>query len=310
MSNRRKINLIGLIDFSIRKVFTIVIYSYSINSFCEQNDYIYNIYEIELYTIKIVDSDFNKEIVSRNKSENFKELRKYLSKKTYLLNQLEIKYNRINLSYDSDTIEIDQKIDEIRELLKNSGEKLKVHKHFYSNNIDFTDNEYLVPDSISVRKSEIQSLLKKYEAKRGRILQLLNQEIFLAKNIDIVENDITVCNETIDFALAPEYKEQEFRKTISITFSILIGVLLTVFFFIIFKKSDQTVTKDLLSGNGLQFITLFVLIIAIILFGILNILKGSELAAILSGISGYILGKGIQTGKSSQTKNDLNNNTE
>ena len=118
MSNRRKINLIGLIDFSIRKVFTIVIYSYSINSFCEQNDYIYNIYEIELYTIKIVDSDFNKEIVSRNKSENFKELRKYLSKKTYLLNQLEIKYNRINLSYDSDTIEIDQKIDEIRELLK------------------------------------------------------------------------------------------------------------------------------------------------------------------------------------------------
>lgn len=40
-----------------------------------------------------------------------------------------------------------------------------------------------------------------------------------------------------------------------------------------------------------EFITLFVLIISIILFGILKILEGRELAAILSGIAGYILGK-------------------
>jgi hypothetical protein len=51
-------------------------------------------------------------------------------------------------------------------------------------------------------------------------------------------------------------------------------------------------SKSLISSSGLQFITVFILIIAIILFGILKVLGGSELAAILSGISGYILGKG------------------
>ena len=77
-------------------------------------------------------------------------------------------------------------------------------------------------------------------------------------------------------------------------FTILIAILLIVFFVIVYKRSDSTLSKDLLSGNGLQFVTLFVLIIAIILFGILSILQSSELAAILSGISGYILGKGTQ----------------
>ncbi|MCZ8215454.1 MAG: hypothetical protein O9262_04400, partial [Cyclobacteriaceae bacterium] len=113
-------------------------------------------------------------------------------------------------------------------------------------------------------------------------------------NLNNIKQDIYDCRNEIDSALAPEYKEQEFRITISICFAALIGVLLCVFFFIVFKKSDSTLSKDLLSGNGLQFITLFVLIIAIVLFGILNILQGSELAAILSGISGYILGKGTQ----------------
>lgn len=61
-----------------------------------------------------------------------------------------------------------------------------------------------------------------------------------------------------------------------------------------YKRSDQTLARNLLSETGLQFVTIFILIIAIILFGILNILGGSELAAILSGISGYILGKGGQ----------------
>lgn len=83
----------------------------------------------------------------------------------------------------------------------------------------------------------------------------------------------------------------------SICFLGLIALILICFFSVIYLKSDLTLSKDLLGGYGLQFITLFVLIIAIILFGILDILKGSELAAMLSGISGYILGKGIQDKK-------------
>jgi hypothetical protein len=74
-----------------------------------------------------------------------------------------------------------------------------------------------------------------------------------------------------------------------------VGALLIFFFVFISRKSETNLAKDFLSsGNGLQFITLFSLIIAIILFGGLGVLEGRELAAILSGISGYILGKGIQ----------------
>lgn len=57
----------------------------------------------------------------------------------------------------------------------------------------------------------------------------------------------------------------------------------------------------LLGNNGLQFITIFVLIIAIILFGILGVIDDTELAAILSGISGYVLGKNI---KNEETRSD------
>jgi hypothetical protein len=42
---------------------------------------------------------------------------------------------------------------------------------------------------------------------------------------------------------------------------------------------------------GMQFVTLFSLVIAIILFGITSILEAKELAALLGGLSGYILGR-------------------
>jgi hypothetical protein len=116
----------------------------------------------------------------------------------------------------------------------------------------------------------------------------------LNENIAAVSHDIYSTRKQIDSALAPEYKEQDFRKSISLIFSGLIAVLLISFFVIVYKRSDESLSKDLLSGNGLQFVTLFVLIISVILFGILGILQSSELAAILSGISGYILGKGTQ----------------
>src|SRR6476620_2525461 len=50
--------------------------------------------------------------------------------------------------------------------------------------------------------------------------------------------------------------------------------------------------RAIFSGEtGIQFLTLFSVVIAIILFGIINILEGKELAALLGGLSGYILGR-------------------
>ena len=52
----------------------------------------------------------------------------------------------------------------------------------------------------------------------------------------------------------------------------------------------------------MQFLTLFSLVIAIILFGITQILEGKELAARLGGLSGYILGR--TTPKESRSSDD------
>lgn len=70
-------------------------------------------------------------------------------------------------------------------------------------------------------------------------------------------------------------------------------VALVIIGFFIIAMRDETVRKSIFSNElGIQFITLFSLVIAIILFGIVQILEGKELAALLGGLSGYILGRG------------------
>jgi hypothetical protein len=72
---------------------------------------------------------------------------------------------------------------------------------------------------------------------------------------------------------------------------------------------DLEAPRQVFSGRaGLQFITLFSLVIAIILFGIVEILEGKELAALLGGLSGYILGRSTSSPSptSTQQQNVLN----
>jgi hypothetical protein len=89
--------------------------------------------------------------------------------------------------------------------------------------------------------------------------------------------------------------EQGFKKTMSIIFAILIGLVIIGFF--ILSWLDETVRRSIFkSETGIQFLTLFSIVIAIILFGITSILQDKELAALLGGLSGYILGR---NGKSS-----------
>ncbi len=121
-----------------------------------------------------------------------------------------------------------------------------------------------------------------------------------------VHTDMVKAQERVDKMYGELYDEGNFRMWITCIFSICVGGLLLFFFVFITKRAETALVKDFLaSGNGLQFITLFSLVIAVILFGVLGILEGRELAAILSGISGYILGKGIQSPLQSH-KNDQN----
>lgn len=74
-------------------------------------------------------------------------------------------------------------------------------------------------------------------------------------------------------------------------FAILVGAVIIGFFSIAFRS--EKVRDAIFAGDsGIQFVTLFSVVIAIILFGVLKILEGKELAALLGGLSGYILGRG------------------
>lgn len=87
-----------------------------------------------------------------------------------------------------------------------------------------------------------------------------------------------------------KYVSQKFKKQISWSFALLVGIVIIGFFIIAYK--DDSIRKTIFSGDvGLQFITIFSIIIAIILFGISEVLGGKEIAALIGGISGYILGR-------------------
>ena len=116
----------------------------------------------------------------------------------------------------------------------------------------------------------------------------------LKNNLKIVRRDIWQADYLVYNLLEPEMRQQRFRMMVSMAFIILVAMLLFMFFFTIYRKSGKNIYRQLLGSSGLQFVTIFVLIIAIILFGILGVIEGSELAAILSGISGYVLGKQIK----------------
>lgn len=87
---------------------------------------------------------------------------------------------------------------------------------------------------------------------------------------------------------------QNFKKQISWSFALLVGIVIVGFFIIAYR--DDEIRKTIFSGDaGLQFITIFSIIIAIILFGITGVLGGKEIAALIGGISGYILGRSSLT---------------
>jgi hypothetical protein len=93
--------------------------------------------------------------------------------------------------------------------------------------------------------------------------------------------------------------QQKFKLEMSSIFALLVGIVIAGFFIVAFR--DEQVRREIFSGQaGIQFVTLFSLVIAIILFGIIDILEGKELAALLGGLSGYILGRSTSAPKQSQ----------
>jgi hypothetical protein len=94
-----------------------------------------------------------------------------------------------------------------------------------------------------------------------------------------------------------ERPKQTFKAQMSLVFAFIVALVIIGFFVVAFK--DEKVRQEIFAGQaGIQFITLFSLVIAIILFGITGVLEGKELSALLGGLAGYILGRSATTTKS------------
>lgn len=84
-----------------------------------------------------------------------------------------------------------------------------------------------------------------------------------------------------------------FRTSVTYTFGVLVFFVIVGFYMIAWAK--EGIAKTIFAGEmGMQFVTLFLIVIAIILFGIMGTLEGKELSALLGGLSGYILGRSSQ----------------
>ena len=146
-----------------------------------------------------------------------------------------------------------------------------------------TDTEDQPADTSDVVKQRIATLttqIKDYDANKTALAEK-------EKQLAASKSELECLQERIRSLLTPE---QDFKLTMSIYFAILVG--LVIFGFFVMAGLDMTVRRAIFSGaQGIQFLTLFSIVIAIILFGITGILQDKELAALLGGLSGYILGR-------------------
>jgi hypothetical protein len=159
---------------------------------------------------------------------------------------------------------------------------------FREENLIFFNGRGVLTTSPSVDEAnEIEEYLKKDEAKEA---ELLKTELHDQSTLRDVSREI-------DERLNQATPDQTFKLYISIGFAGLVGVVIVGFF--IMSWRDPEIGRTIFAGDsGLQFIALFVVIIAIILFGVVEILDAKELAALLGGLSGYILGRSNAGGHS------------
>ncbi len=133
----------------------------------------------------------------------------------------------------------------------------------------------------------IQAMLDVQSGKRVAALEAVQSA---KSNLQTaVLRQTTVENEINDL-FVPRSAENTFKLWMSFAFALLVGLVIWKFFQV--TREDEKVRRVVFSAEaGIQFVTLFSLVIAIILFGITGILEGKELSALLGGISGYILGR-------------------
>jgi hypothetical protein len=130
--------------------------------------------------------------------------------------------------------------------------------------------------AVKEQQREITTLTDQRERLAGQQLSLQH----ILGGIDDLANQLFIASDATN----------GFKLDMSITFAVLVGFVILGFFYI--ANSDPEIRRTIFSNEaGIQFITLFAIVISVILFGIINVLESKELSALLGGLSGYILGR-------------------
>lgn len=138
-------------------------------------------------------------------------------------------------------------------------------------------------DFADKQAKDLDTLDRKLEILRG-------QEAVVDRNLKKLVASQGGLDDEINDSLRTESQRNSFKSGIAFAFAGLVAAVIGGFFLLSWK--DEAVRRAIFSGEaGIQFLTLFSVVIAIILFGITGILESKELAALLGGLSGYILGR-------------------
>jgi len=188
----------------------------------------------------------------------------------------------------------------------------------YDNNASITDSiKKMIIETNAVIYYRQNSIPRLKEKKNTLEKQIHQAQIDLKSFNEIIQkseekrdliNDanlqLDLVYQKLDKVLNTYNVENDFRFNISLAFIILVALVIGGFYLIIGIKGSDDIVQNLFAGqHGIQFITLFLIIISIILFGIMGTLGGEELSALIGAIAGYILGSKSSQPKSSSSKN-------
>jgi hypothetical protein len=153
--------------------------------------------------------------------------------------------------------------------------------------------------SLRAELAQYQKIVSAYSIISGQA-QKVATLIGLTNSLQNGENELEAAINRIDDKFVSKLNDNRAKDFFTATSTIVFGIAVIVVIAYFFRLANHDGVRLALFQNdsGLQFVTLFSIVIAIILFGVLRILEGRELAALLGGLSGYILGRGSIGGQS------------
>ena len=279
-------------------------------------------------------SDITKDVDARRRADEFKiirllrlrlnkrslELRALLESfrqyKLSLTSQLQQKQNSIQTSV-SNRLQVDltsAEHDRLQQEIDGDKAYLEELKKRFSESTDEVGKRDLARDvsrgELEIRAKEAQlSLLEQRKVELSRVSTATQKEADdLNSTVQKIEPILSRAQSTLrnldetlveideqsNSLLQTDILNMNYTDRSTYIFAILVGAVIIGFFSIAFR-SDRVREAIFTGESGIQFVTLFSLVIAIILFGVLKILEGKELAALLGGLSGYILGRGSRS---------------